>query len=215
MEITNDQIREVFDKATHMADVAYVVERFFSDGNATFHKAMAEAYNADEEDISLKDIRKLEEIDEGHKSYKCPEHAMCRWDENTGDEGDSMYYKIDKEMKEIGLNLLPFAQALAKDVDKDILNLLVLHYARATEFVGCMGEKNYAEMLEGKKDYQPYYPFSHGVFATQVKKLCKVVAEKRGFKIQEVEGLNFEKVVQERIKQKEKAEKEKTIYHPH
>jgi hypothetical protein len=202
-KLTNEQLVKVLDNATHVANIAYAVDRFFKDGNIAYHAAMIEEHKAGENGVLPNEIKNIEKMDKGPKEYQWYEHNMGRWGENTGDESDRIYYQLDDELETKGKELLLPAQLLVKELGGGIENKLADEYARAMRLKGCAGESNYIRMLEGSTNYEPYTPFTHGIFAQQVKMLCLDTARKRGIKLEEIEALDLGEIIRENIAKRE------------
>lgn len=207
--ISNNELVHLLDEATHLANMAYVNHQFFGDANLVYERALKEAEKVGDSE-ALKSAKKL---DKGRADYQFGPDLMGRWDENTGDYLESLYHKMDKEMKPIGERLLPFAVSLveeAKKINRSIAWELAHEFGRASGVVGRAGEIDYEAALENKKGtsdlpprYVPYTPFFHGIFGEHVKRLCLMVAQKRGMTLETVEELPFDEMIQEEIRLRE------------
>lgn len=198
--LSDKQLIETLDKATHLANMGYVVKRFFADANLTFERGIAQLLDVPEiAEIDYGDQRLTEilKFDKGHRRYVWPENAMGRWGENTGDENLAIYFEIDSQMKDLGKNILPATVALVRELrttKPEIVKELADEYAMAMGFKGAAGESDYIKMLESYGDseyYEPYTPFSHAIFGEQIKKICIMAANSRNLVLYPVEDLPF------------------------
>jgi hypothetical protein len=199
-KLTNDQLVEVYDKASNITDSAYVFDRFFQDANKVYEKAMDKSRKNNDQVTAMLSQLKMDPKEYSEpKVYEFPKNRLGRWIENTGDEKQILYYGLVEDMENKGAEILPYVQALASEVDEGALKSLEHEYAVSTGTESQL-EGSYGEMFSGRSNYTNVSPFRQGAFANQTKKLCKKVAEKRNFSIKDTgESLDFERIFKEAV----------------